>query len=79
MRVQLIYDKRNVSGLAEAKTLIEAELTKRVHQVFPAADVSVKPMQANSINTDASKQEKAVLNRLVETMFEEADQWLVTD
>ncbi|WP_033852896.1 DinI-like family protein, partial [Yersinia wautersii] len=27
-------------------------------------------------NTNASKQEKSVLNRLVEEMFDEADEWL---
>ncbi|AHM74878.1 DinI family protein [Yersinia hibernica] len=79
MRVELIYDKRNVAGLTNANEMIKAELTKRVHQVFPDAEVKVKPMQANGINTDASKQEKSVLNRLVEEMFDEADQWLVSE
>ncbi|AJI81195.1 putative stress response protein [Yersinia enterocolitica] len=77
MRVELIYDKRNVTGLTNANEMIKAELTKRVHQVFPGAEVKVKPMQANGINTDATKQEKSVLNRLVEEMFEQADEWLV--
>ncbi|MDW9424286.1 DinI-like family protein, partial [Yersinia enterocolitica] len=53
MRVELIYDKRNVAGLTNANEMIKAELTKRVHQVFPGAEVKVKPMQANGINTDA--------------------------
>lgn len=79
MRVELIYDKRNVAGLTNANEMIKAELTKRVHQVFPDAEVKVKPMQANGINTDTSKQEKSVLNRLVEEMFDEADQWLVSE
>ncbi|WP_413734300.1 DinI-like family protein [Sodalis sp. RH21] len=79
MRVELIYDKRNVAGLENAGHIIEAELTKRVHRVFPAAEVKVKAMQANGINTDANKQEKAILNRLLEEMFEEADEWLVAD
>ncbi|OVZ93984.1 DinI family protein [Yersinia alsatica] len=79
MRVELIYDKRNVAGLTNANEMIKVELTKRVHQVFPDAEVKVKPMQANGINTDASKQEKSVLNRLVEEMFDEADQWLVSE
>ncbi|HEN3481019.1 TPA: DinI family protein [Yersinia enterocolitica] len=77
MRVELIYDKRNVAGLTNANEMIKAELTKRVHLVFPGAEVKVKPMQANGINTDATKQEKSVLNRLVEEMFEQADEWLV--
>lgn len=56
--------------------IIRAELTKRVHRVFPDAEVNVKAMHANGINTNASKQEKSVLNRLVEEMFDEADEWL---
>ncbi|AKP34881.1 DinI-like family protein [Yersinia aleksiciae] len=79
MRVELIYDKRNVAGLTNAGEMIKAELTKRVHRVFPGADVKVKAMQANGINTDANKQEKSVLNRLVEEMFDEADEWLVNE
>ncbi|WP_114193988.1 DinI family protein [Edaphovirga cremea] len=79
MKVELIYDKRNVSGIQNAAELINAELTKRVHRVFPDAEVKVKPMQANGINTDASKQEKSVLNRLVEEMFEDAEEWLINE
>lgn len=79
MRVELVYDKRNVKEIPGANDLILAELTKRVHRVFPKADVKVKPMQANGINTDASKGDKAILNRLVEEMFNEAEFWLVTD
>ncbi|BET64634.1 DinI-like family protein [Yersinia pseudotuberculosis] len=76
MRVELIYDKRNVGSLANATEIIRAELTKRVHRIFPDAEVNVKAMHANGINTNASKQEKSVLNRLVEEMFDEADEWL---
>ena len=60
MFVELIYDKRNFEGLAGAKEIILNELTKRVHRIFPDADVRVKPMMTlASINTDARK------NRLV--------------
>lgn len=79
MRVELVYDKRNVKEIPGANDLILAELTKRVHRVFPKAEVKVKPMQANGINTDASKGDKAILNRLVEEMFNEAEYWLVID
>ncbi|HHQ5868394.1 TPA: DinI-like family protein, partial [Enterobacter hormaechei subsp. hoffmannii] len=47
MYVELVYDKRNVEGLEGARDIILAELTKRVHQIFPDAEVKVKPMQAN--------------------------------
>lgn len=55
MRVELIYDKRNVGSLANATEIIRAELTKRVHRVFPMRRLTSKrcmpmasiPMPAN--------------------------------
>lgn len=79
MFVELVFDKRNVAKLPGAADMIKAELTKRVHGIFPTADVRVKPMQANSLNTDASKSDKEKLNRMLEEMFEESDQWLVSE
>ncbi|HCM1978754.1 TPA: DinI family protein [Salmonella enterica subsp. houtenae serovar 47:z36:-] len=70
MFVELVYDKRNVEGLAGAREIILAELTKRVHQIFPDAEVKVKPMQGNALNSDASKSDREKLNRLQEDMFE---------
>ncbi|PWF49788.1 DinI family protein [[Kluyvera] intestini] len=65
MFVELVYDKRNVDGLPGAKEIILAELTKRVHRLFPDADVRVKPMQANALNSDCTKTEKERLNRMI--------------
>lgn len=80
MYVELIYDKRNVSGIENANELIRDELEKRVHRIFPGAEVKVKPMMTNSsINTDASKHEKGALMTVVQEMLEEADMWLVND
>lgn len=79
MFVELVYDKRNVEGLVGAREIILAELTKRVHQIFPDAEVKVKPMQANALNRDCTKTEKERLNRMLEEMFEEADMWLVSE
>ncbi|WP_455424782.1 DinI-like family protein [Dryocola sp. LX212] len=79
MYVELVYDKRNVEGLPGAKELILAELTKRVRSIFLDADVRVKPMQANAVNSDCTKTEKEKLNRLIEEMFEEAEFWLVNE
>lgn len=77
MYVELIYDKRNFEGIPNAKALIHAELTKRVHSTFPDADVKVKPMVTlSSINTDANKAQKAVIAGIVEEMFEDAGNWL---
>lgn len=80
MYVELIYDKRNVEGLPNAKALILAELEKRVHRVFPHAEVKVKPLSSDSrIQTDASDNDRAKLKALIEEMFEEADMWMVKD
>ncbi|NDL64938.1 DinI-like family protein [Acerihabitans arboris] len=76
MRVELIYDKRNFGSLANAGSLILAELTKRVQRVFPDAEVKIKPMQRNGLETDASKSDKAILARLVEEMFDDSAEWL---
>jgi len=77
--VELVYDKRNVEGLPGAREIILTELTKRVHRIFPEADVRVKPMQANGLNSDASKSDREKLNRMLEEMFEEADMWMVQE
>lgn len=71
MCVKLVYDKRNVEGLAGSRGIIQAELTRQVYWFFP--DVKVKPMQANSLNSDVSKSEREKLNRMLEKMFDEAD------
>lgn len=79
MFVELVYDKRNVEGLPGAREIILAELARRVHRVFPDADVRVKPMESSSVNSDFTKNEKEKLSRLVEEMFEEAEFWLVSE
>ena len=80
MFVELVYDKRNFDGLPGAKDIILGELSKRVHRIFPDADVRVRAMMTlPAINTDASKHEKEQINRTVQEMFEEADMWLVSD
>ncbi|GAS72796.1 DNA-damage-inducible protein I [Salmonella enterica] len=80
MFVELVYDKRNFEGLPGTNDIILGELTRRVHRIFPDADVRVKPMMTlPAINTDASKHEKEQINRTVQEMFEEADMWLVQD
>ncbi|UJD94347.1 DinI family protein [Lelliottia amnigena] len=79
MFVELVYDKRNVQGLVGANDIILTELTKRVHRIFPDAVVKVKPMQANGLNSDASKSDREKLNRMLEEMFDEADAWMVME
>ena len=79
MFVELVYDKRNVEGLEGAREIILAELTKRVHQIFPDAEVKVKPMQANALNSNASKSDREKLIRMLEEMFDESVMWLTSD
>lgn len=80
MFVELVYDKRNVEGLPGAKVIILNELTKRIHRIFPEAEVRVKPMMSlPAINTDASKHEKERISSAIQEMFEEADMWMVED
>nr|WP_318382107.1 DinI family protein [uncultured Enterobacter sp.] len=79
MFVELVYDKRNVAGLPGARDIILSELTRRVHRIFPDADVRVKPMQANGLNSDASKSDREKLNRMLEEMFDESDMWMVAE
>ncbi|BBR20163.1 DinI-like family protein [Klebsiella sp. WP3-S18-ESBL-05] len=80
MFVELVYDKRNFDGLPGAKDIILDELSKRIHRIFPDADVRVKPMMTlPAINTDASKHEKERISAAVQEMFEEAEFWLVAE
>ena len=79
MFVELIFDQRNVKGLPDAAEIIKAELRRRVHRVFPDAEVKVKPMQSNGLISDANKSDREKLNRLLEDMFEESEQWLISD
>ncbi|HEM8230811.1 TPA: DinI family protein [Klebsiella aerogenes] len=79
MFVELVYDKRNVQELPGSQQIILTELTKRVLRIFPDAEVKVKPMQTNALNSDCTKTEKERLNRMLEEMFEEADMWLVSE
>ncbi|HFW6045699.1 TPA: DinI-like family protein [Salmonella enterica subsp. enterica serovar Java] len=67
------YGESQANDLSSEYTALVIGLTKRVHQIFPDADVKVKAMQANSLNSDASKSDREKLNRMLEDMLEEAD------
>ncbi|PJD13527.1 virulence protein MsgA [Enterobacter roggenkampii] len=79
MFVELVYDKRNFQGLDGAREIVLVELTRRVHNIFPDAEVKVKPMQANGLTSDASKSDREKLNRMLEDMFDESDMWLTNE
>jgi len=50
-----------------------------VYRIFPDAEVKVKLMQANRLNSDVSKSDREKLNRMLEEVFEEVDMWLAED
>ncbi|MGS9179432.1 DinI-like family protein, partial [Salmonella enterica subsp. enterica serovar Infantis] len=70
MYVELVNDKRNVEGLPDAREIILNELTQRVHQLFPDAQVKGKPMPANALNSDCPQTEKDRLHRMLDERFE---------
>ncbi len=59
MFVELVYDKRNVQGLEGGNHPDRADKTRAPD--FPDASVTVKPMQANGLNSDASKSDRESL------------------
>jgi len=80
MFVELVYDKRNFAELPGANERILAELEKRIHTIFPAAEVRVKPVPGNStINTDATKNQKSKISEAIEEMFDDAPMWLTDE
>lgn len=80
MFVEFIYDKRYFAELPETNDRILAELEKRIHNIFPDAEVRVKPMAGNSsINTDANKAQKGKISEVMQEMFDDASMWLVDE
>lgn len=67
------YGESQANDLSSEYSALATGLTKRVHRIFPDAEVKVKPMQANGLNGDASKSDREKLNCMLEEMFEEAD------
>ncbi|PKH20496.1 virulence protein MsgA [Enterobacterales bacterium CwR94] len=76
MFVELVYDKRNFAGLPNASEKLLAELTRRVHRIWPEAEVRVKPMHNPALNTSGNKSDREKLHRLLEEMFDDAPMWL---
>ncbi|EKR1731585.1 TPA_asm: DinI family protein [Salmonella enterica subsp. enterica serovar Madelia] len=57
------YGESQANDLSSEYSALVIRLTKRVHRIFPDTDVRVKPMQANGLNSDASKSDHEKLNR----------------
>ena len=62
-----------------ALSLPVAPPISHVQRNIPEAEVRVKPMQTNGLNSDASKSDREKLNRMLEEMFDESDMWLVNE
>ncbi|EKL4338146.1 DinI-like family protein [Salmonella enterica] len=57
------YGESQANDLSSEYSALVIRLTKRVHQIFPDAEVRVKPMQANCLNSDTNKSDRENLNR----------------
>ncbi|WP_075180642.1 DinI-like family protein [Pantoea sp. 1.19] len=79
MFVELVYDKRNFTGLPGANEKLLAELTRRVQRLYPEAEVRVKAMHNPALNTDGNKGDREKLHRMLEEMFDDAPMWLDVD
>lgn len=71
LAVVAVWLRRSLHETSDNKT--------RNHKDAAEAEVRVKPMQANGLNSDASKSDREKLNRMLEEMFDESDMWMVSD
>ena len=78
MRVNMMVDPKLLPR--NGMSLITAEMEKRLLPRFPDAHIRVR--KGSSTHLDISckvKGEKEVVNKIIETMFDEADEWLITE
>lgn len=89
-RVRLTYGHRNPLNQIDYNESLESANWLILFNSFDStesancgakryADVRVKPMQGNALNSDASKSDREKLNRVLEEMFDESDMWLVSE
>jgi len=57
-------------------TLIQQEMERRVWQRYPDARIRLRKGTNNHLDIYAPKSDKEAANALIETMFNEADEWL---
>ena len=79
MRVEIKIDGRNEKSLPrDGLHQIAQELKKRLNKKYVGAETSTRFATATDIViTGASKEASKVIRKMVEEMFEEADEWLV--
>lgn len=81
MRVEIKIDIRNEKSLpSDGLEQIDRELKKRLNKKYHGTETSTRFATATDIViTGGSKEASKVIRKMVEEMFEEADEWLVCD
>lgn len=81
MRVELKIDRRDSEKLPDDGIhQIEAELKRRIASRYAGTDVYVRIASANELSiTKAQKEAEKAIRKLVEDMFSEADEWMITE
>ncbi|WON77849.1 DinI-like family protein [Serratia sp. UGAL515B_01] len=80
MRITLSIDTKNPAFPKDSLTIVQNELNRRVSKKLPGAEAVVKSSSISDLKCDDMKEaQQKIARALVEEMFEEADQWLVTD
>lgn len=76
MRVEMIANKKLLpkNGLS----LITVELEKRLTPLFPHVKVRVRSGENNQLDIYAKKEQKKIVHDLIEEMFNDADEWLLS-
>ncbi len=78
MRIELMINKLNLSETHFTK--IDEEFTRRVHTVWPDANVRVHLGGNNDLSVlGCLSDEKERVESLLQEMFDEADEWLYND
>ena len=75
MKIELMVNKTGLpeNGLAK----LENEFTRRIDARWPEAHIRLRKGNSNNLTVlGASKSEKEAVGKLLEDMFEEADEWL---
>ncbi|AMH18701.1 DinI family protein [Hafnia paralvei] len=81
MRVEIKIDRRNEKSLpSDGLVQIDRELKKRLNKKYHGTETFTRFATATDIViTGGSKEASKVIRKMVEEMFEEADEWLVCD
>jgi len=73
MRIDIIVQKTNLpkNGIS----IITEELEKRIHSVYPQADIRVRRGISNKLEIYAKKDKKKIVSNIIKNAFNEANEW----